>query len=144
AAAADLDGCYVFAPSFGQERLWFLSQLEPSSNAAYHLPLAARLEGDLDVVALQQAVDELVARHEALRTRICVVDGGPVQAIAPALSLAVPIVDLRAGEDPDAAIRRETGRLFDLARGPLARFCLLRLGPTRHILVLTVHHIVAD
>src|SRR6266550_165111 len=111
--AAHLDGCYVFAPSFGQERLWFLSQLEPSSNAAYHLPLAARLDGELDVVAFQQAVDELVARHEALRTRICTVDGGPVQVVAPALSLAVPVVDLGDREDPEVAIRRETARPFD-------------------------------
>jgi FkbH-like protein len=136
--------------SFAQQRLWFISQLEPDS-PAYNIPQAVRLYGRLDVAALERALSEIVRRHEALRTTFAVVDGQPVarvggQPAAPAL----PIIDLGArpgaGREAEAGriVEREIQRPFDLARGPLLRTTLLRLGEREHILVLTMHHIVTD
>ena len=81
--------------SFAQQRLWFLEQLEPS-RAVYNLPLAWRFSGALNVSALEQSLDEMVRRHEILRTTFPSVDGQPVQVIAPELALPLPVVDLQA------------------------------------------------
>ena len=135
--------------SFGQERLWFLDQLEERS-AAYNVPAAVRLLGRLDVPALAAALDGMAVRHEALRTSFPLRDGQPVQAIAPAVDLAPPGIDLRGL--PGAAREAEARRLaleegtapFDLARGPLVRARLLALGPEEHLLLLTLHHAISD
>jgi amino acid adenylation domain-containing protein len=135
--------------SFAQQRLWFLDQLDPG-NASYNVPVALRLTGQLQVRALAQSLDEIVRRHEALRTTFASVDGKPVQVIAPELKLAPPVVDLAgiAGARREAHVRRlamQEGRLiFDLVRGPLVRATLLRLGHDEHVLLLTIHHIVCD
>ncbi|HYX26460.1 MAG TPA: amino acid adenylation domain-containing protein, partial [Thermoanaerobaculia bacterium] len=144
--------------SFAQERLWFLDQLEPGS-AAYHIAAAERLHGPLDTRALAAGLNEIVRRHEPLRTTFVVEDGEPVQRIAPArpsplpllpLLPILPIIDLRGlGTDArrQAAERlaaEESQRSFDLARGPLLRTALLRLADDEHWLLLTLHHIVAD
>jgi amino acid adenylation domain-containing protein len=135
--------------SFAQARLWFLEQLEPGSGA-YNIPAAVRLTGSLDVVALEQSLQEIVLRHEALRTTFAMVSGEPLQVIAPVLALSVPLVDLRSLSE--AQQKAEVKRLatesaqqpFDLAMGPLLRATLLKLGEAEHVLLLTMHHIVSD
>jgi amino acid adenylation domain-containing protein len=137
--------------SFAQQRLWLIDQMEPGS-AAYNMPLAVRLDGDLDPAALAWALAGVVRRHEVLRTTFHHLRGDPVQVIAAPEEggLPLPIVDL---SDLPAERRRTTGealladeavRPFDLARGPLLRLGLLRLGPSEHLLLLTLHHIAAD
>ena len=135
--------------SFAQQRLWFIDQLEPGSSV-YNFPAAVRLKGPLNVAALKKSLDEIVKRHEALRTTFAIVDGRPVQVIAPRLTLTLPIVDLR--ELPQPEREREVQRLatnealrpFDLAEGPLVRTTVLRLGENEHVGLLTMHHIVSD
>jgi amino acid adenylation domain-containing protein len=137
--------------SFAQERLWFLDRLEPG-NSAYHLPVALRLRGALQPAALAASCAEIVRRHEALRTVFAEVGGRPVQMISgPAAgSSGLPLVDLAALPAPRRqaeALRlaaAEAARLFDLARGPLLRRSLVRLDAAEHLLLLTLHHIVAD
>ena len=136
------------ALSFAQQRLWFLSQMEDAS-AAYHMPGGLRLRGALDRGALRRALDRIVARHEALRTRFVLQDGEPVQRIAPAdAGFALAEHDLSGSADLDAAlaahVEQEAGAPFDLAHGPLARGRLLRLAQDEHVLLVTLHHIVAD
>ncbi|HLL46076.1 MAG TPA: condensation domain-containing protein, partial [Longimicrobiaceae bacterium] len=134
--------------SFAQQRLWFIHQLD-GGGAAYHVPAALRLEGRLDVAALGRGVEELVSRHEALRTVFAVRDGAPVQVVAPA-ACPLPVEDLThlPGAEREAEARRiaaaEAARPFDLERGPLFRAKLLRLGAGEHVLVLCMHHLVAD
>jgi amino acid adenylation domain-containing protein len=135
--------------SFSQERLWFLDQLEPG-NSFYNVPLGMRFTGALDAAALQRAVREVARRHEILRTTFAVVAGKPVQVIHEGLELDVPFEDLTALPlaEREPAVRREAAaevrRAFDLARGPLIRARLLRVGPEDHALLLTTHHIVSD
>jgi amino acid adenylation domain-containing protein len=135
--------------SFAQQRLWFLDQMEPG-NPAYNLPTAFRLAGGLDPAALAGAIREVVRRHEALRTRFEVVAGEPSQAIAPALPVELPLIDLggldAAVRDPEARrlAAAEGARPFDLARGPLLRALLLRLGAEEHLVLAAMHHIVSD
>ncbi|HSK77339.1 MAG TPA: amino acid adenylation domain-containing protein [Thermoanaerobaculia bacterium] len=135
--------------SFGQERLWFLDQLEERP-AAYLVPAAVRLRGGLDGPALAAALNGIARRHEALRTSFPLHDGRPVQAIAPALDLAPPVIDLRglSGAAREAEARRlalaEATAPFDLAGGPLVRARLLALAPGDHLLLLTLHHAISD
>jgi acyl carrier protein len=141
--------------SFAQERLWFLDQLEPGS-ATYNMPGALRVRGELDRVAFERAMNEIVRRHEVLRTTFVVVDGQPVQVMVPALTLSIPTVDLSAlpEESREAEVRRlaieEAQRPFDLAVGPLLRVRLLDLGgcaetgEPEQVLLFTLHHIVSD
>jgi amino acid adenylation domain-containing protein len=142
--------CIEDAPlSLHQQRLWFLDQLEPGS-AAYNIPTALRLAGDLDVAALQHALSEVVRRHHVLRTTFVVRDGEPWQRVGDAGIVPLPSDDLRgwpAVERDNAAASiaaEETARPFDLAHGPLMRARLVRLGDTDSLLLLTFHHIVAD
>jgi len=135
--------------SFGQQRLWFLDQLDPG-NPLYNMAQKIRLRGKLEVSALQQAVNRMVKRHEALRTSFTLRNGEPVQAIARDLVLAVPIIDLSSlpGDQREAEIEKRTGeeaRLpFDLSTGPVMRAQILRVQPDDHLLLLTMHHIVSD
>ncbi|ELX07967.1 linear gramicidin synthase subunit C [Janthinobacterium sp. HH01] len=135
--------------SFAQQRLWFIDQLEPGSGF-YNIPLAVRLSGALDVAALRRTVNEIVRRHEALRTSFGSADGAPVQVIAPVLELALEAQDLsdlpQAEREAKAQwlVQDEAQTPFDLANGPLIRARLLRLSETEHIVLLTVHHIVSD
>src|SRR5918992_707022 len=135
--------------SFAQERLCFLDQLEGPS-ATYNEQVGLRLSGLLDVGALQRSLGEIVRRHEVLRTSFPTVEGVAVQRIAPVLEVGLPVVELQGLDEGerDAEVRRlaaeEARRPFDLARGPLLRVCLLKLGEEEHGLLLTAHHIVAD
>jgi amino acid adenylation domain-containing protein len=140
---------FVFPASFAQQRLWFLDQLEPES-PAYNISAAYRLSGPLHVPALEQAISEIVRRHETLRTTFHAADGQPFQRVAPHRPLALPIVDLRGlpEEDNDARTLQlateEAHRPFDLAQGPLFRATLVQLAEEQYVLLLTMHHIVSD
>ena len=127
--------------SFVQERLWFLHQLEPDS-CAYHIPVALRLSGHLNRAALERAFDVVFARHEALRTTLDYVEGELVQVISPhkPFVLAEPISGGAHSEWLSAVAQRP----FDLARGPLARVELARVSETDHLLLVVLHHTIAD
>ncbi|MFE0759398.1 condensation domain-containing protein, partial [Inquilinus sp. NPDC058860] len=131
--------------SHAQRRLWLLWKLEPES-AAYHITGGLRLSGDLDEAALQAALDGLVARHEALRTVFPETDGEPLQHILPPAPLDLARIDLSGGRQAqlDEVSAAEARRTFDLAAGPLLRATLVRLAADEHVLLLTLHHIVAD
>ncbi|MFJ2264641.1 non-ribosomal peptide synthase/polyketide synthase [Streptomyces sp. NPDC087844] len=134
--------------SFAQQRLWFLDQLEPGS-PEYNMSTRVRLTGDVDLPALGAALDEIVARHEVLRTRLVAgVDGVPHQLIDPPASVPLPLLDLSGSADPqgeaDGLIIKDGLTPFDLAAGPLLRATLVRLGPDDHVLVLAMHHVVFD
>ncbi|KAB8141437.1 amino acid adenylation domain-containing protein [Chloroflexia bacterium SDU3-3] len=129
--------------SFAQQRLWFLDQLMPGSTS-YHMLEALRLEGELSVPALQQAIDGLIARHESLRTSFASVDGEPAQVIAPALALPLEQHAAASEEEARAVALGLTSRPFDLASGPLLRAALVQIAPQLHVLVLVLHHIIAD
>ncbi|AVT99226.1 non-ribosomal peptide synthetase [Xanthomonas oryzae] len=135
--------------SFAQQRLWFLAQLDAQADLAYLMPGGVDLHGQLHLPALQQALDRIVARHEALRTRFVAHDDGTTQVIAPAgVGFALECIDLRNAADAHAQAQRyaelETHTAFDLTRGPLIRGRLLRLADEEHRLLVTMHHIVAD
>jgi len=135
--------------SFAQERMWFLDRLDPGS-AAYNVPFAATLRGPLRPAALWRALALVVARHDVLRSRFEDRGGVPRPVIARRLAPALPVVDLSALPAParraasDRLAAREARRPFALDRGPLLRLALLRHGATRHLLLLNLHHIVAD
>jgi len=137
------------ALSFAQQRLWFIDQLEPGL-PAYNIAAAIRLQGPLNVGALEQALNEIVARHESLRTTFGKADGRPTQSIASALSIELPIVDLRdwPANERETEVRRrvtaEAKRPFDLSQGPLLRVTVLRLSNSEHVGLLTMHHIISD
>jgi amino acid adenylation domain-containing protein len=137
--------------SFAQQRLWFLDRLAPGS-AAYNVPAAVRLVGDLDRAALEASFNAIAARHEVLRTTFH--PGGedgagePVQRVAPAAFRPLPLVDLAALPEPLREARRlaaaEGARPFDLETGPVVRWTLLGLGPQEHAVLFTLHHIASD
>jgi amino acid adenylation domain-containing protein len=144
---APRDGPLPF--SFAQQRLWFLAQLEPG-NVAYNIPVALRLTGPLEIPALKQSFDELIRRHEALRTSFAEIDDQVVQVISPAQPISLPISDLSSLTEleRELEVRRlanaEASLPFNLAEGPLLRVELLRLGAEEHVLLVTMHHIVSD
>jgi amino acid adenylation domain-containing protein len=135
--------------SHAQERLWFINQLQPNS-PAYNNMGALRIEGELDVGALERAINEIIRRHESLRTVFQMGKKGPVQVIGDYEWQALPMVDL--GGLPDGVreqvgrelTREEDARPFDLSRGPLVRVRLLRLGPANLVILYTLHHIMSD
>ncbi len=135
--------------SFAQQRLWFLHELDPQS-PAYLVPAALRVDGPLDLDAFRSALRLVVGRHESLRTRIDTADGQPVVSIATDLDAPLTVIDLsaRSSADRDTEVARltalEAARPFDLSRPPLLRATLVRLGDTRHLLLLTMHHLASD
>ncbi len=135
--------------SFAQERLWFMEQLEPGQ-PFNNIPVAFRMEGALNLSALERAMAEMVRRHKPLRTSFKDAGGRPVAVVVPAAAVAIPIVDLSlltATAQEDRAKRcmlEEARRPFDLAKRPLLRATLIRLAEAQHLLLLTTHHIVCD
>ena len=136
-------------PSYAQQRMWLLWQLDPHSGA-YNLPGAVRLQGALDRQALERAFASLVERHETLRTVfVADADGTPLLAPMPSeLRVAYEDFSALAADEREARVREEAQReslqSFDLGRGPLLRVRLIRLGEQEHVLLLTLHHIVSD
>ena len=147
--AADATAPDLFPMSFGQERLWLLEQLEPGT-PLYSVPQALRLDGPLDRDVLSGSIVDLCQRHEALRTTFPVIDGIAMQAIAFESDVTLEFVDASAYDAAERAQRleellaAECARAFDLARGPLFRALLVRLGHERHVLLLNFHHIIVD
>ena len=132
--------------SFAQQRLWFLEQMGYSN---YIVPATSHLSGPLDVKAFEWSLNEIVKRHEALRTTFRTIDGQPMQVIAQQLPLTLPVLDLSQLPDDERAaetrrLRDEALRPFNLERDPLLRASLLRLAEDEHLLLLTMHHIVSD
>jgi natural product biosynthesis luciferase-like monooxygenase protein/amino acid adenylation domain-containing protein/non-ribosomal peptide synthase protein (TIGR01720 family) len=131
--------------SFAQQRLWYLDRLEPG-NVAYNNAVTLALEGALDVASLERALNEVVRRHEVLRTTFAMSDAGAEQRISPSLDVPIVLsVSEGASEDEVARwAREEARRPFDLEAGPLIRAALLRVSGTGHVLLLVLHHIVSD
>ncbi|MBX8484721.1 non-ribosomal peptide synthetase [Pseudomonas cichorii] len=135
--------------SFAQQRLWFLAQMEGASEA-YHMPAGLRLRGVLDASVLQNALDRVVERHEALRTRF--VPHASQQAVqvidAENIGFTLKRIDLSGQADAKLQMQtlahEEALAPFDLERGPLVRGTLIRLGETEHVLLVTLHHIISD
>ncbi|WP_414620772.1 amino acid adenylation domain-containing protein [Calothrix sp. CCY 0018] len=135
--------------SFAQARLWLLEQLNPGSYI-YNMPAMIRLTGNLNVKVLEESINQIIHRHEALRTTFVLVDGQPLQVIIPRVQMKIPVVNLRnlTEVEREAEINslsaEEFQRPFDFNQAPLLRCTLLQLGEEEHILLFTIHHIVFD
>lgn len=135
--------------SFAQERLWFMDQLEPG-NSAYNEPGMVVLDGQLDRTALQASLDQVIERHEVLRSTFPIEQGQPIQQISAELTLDIPLIDLQdlpASEQEQVMERLAIANAkhpFNLSQGPLLSTALLCLAPHKHILLFTLHHIIAD
>ncbi len=135
--------------SFAQERLWLIEQLGPG-DGTYNIFDAIQIEGELNTVALEQAINEIVRRHEVLRTIFISHEGKPLQSTIPNAALRLAIVDLQglSGEQRKAEfnrlVRDEIRRPFDLSKWPLLRVFLFRFGRRDHVLLLDLHHIISD
>ncbi|HJX29824.1 MAG TPA: condensation domain-containing protein, partial [Thermoanaerobaculia bacterium] len=135
--------------SFAQQRLWFIDQLEPG-RPLYNIPVVLHAEGPLSFEVLALCFSEIVRRHEVLRTVFAAIEGAPVQVIQKAHRVGLDLVDLSGLPDGDreatalSLAAAETGRPFDLTRGPLLRGVVLRLTEGDHIVALTLHHIASD
>jgi amino acid adenylation domain-containing protein len=135
--------------SFAQQRLWFLDQLEPG-NSGYNISDPIRLLGPLNISALARTRDEIVRRHESLRTTFSMINGQPVQIINPAVSAPLPIIDLTELDHTQALAEAhilatsEANEPFDLERGPLLRVSLIKLRDEDHVVLFTMHHIISD
>src|SRR5688572_18422181 len=134
--------------SLNQEGLWFLDQLK--LGATLNVPVSVRLQGALNIPALERSLTVMRQRHEALRTTFAVADGQPHQVISPDATMTLPVVDLSGL--PESSREAEARRLatdaarmpFDLVRGPLMRAELIRLGTEEHVLLMNLHHIITD
>ncbi|MBB1062175.1 condensation domain-containing protein, partial [Marilutibacter spongiae] len=149
ASLVDADEQGAWPLSYAQQRLWFIDQLDGAS-AQYNIPAAFRLTGALDLPAMQRALERVIERHEVLRTRFELTDGVPAQAVAGTTPLDIPMHDLSgmAADARDAEVRRrvaeEAARPFDLARDPMLRCTVLKLGAEEHVVLFTMHHIASD
>ena len=139
----------VYPLSFAQQRLWFLNRLEPG-NPAYNISLAVNLKGQLDITLLEQSLNEIIRRHETLRTTFTTVNEQPAQIIASSLKLSLSVIDYQKNIESqgNAAVQQfltqESQQPFDLTQGPLLRAKLLRLAQQEHIFLLEMHHIISD
>jgi len=134
--------------SFSQQRMWFLAQMK-EANEAYHIPVAIRLDGDLNRDAWKRTLDTLYSRHEALRSVFVTVDGHPrVRLLSSQSGMPTRWVDLRGTSDAEARLKRliadESTNPFDLAQGPLIRVLMVQLGSNDHVFMFTQHHILSD
>lgn len=135
--------------SFAQQRLWFLCQAS-EQNASYNLPVALRVTGPVDLNVLQRAINEIIRRHEPLRTVFGISNGAPIQKVLPHLEIAIDVAELRAATaDEQAAqletmIREEIQKPFELSQAPLLRFQTIQLSSDESAFILVLHHIVAD
>jgi amino acid adenylation domain-containing protein len=135
--------------SFAQERLWFIDQLQPGSTA-YIIPAVVRLTGRLNVEALKASFNEIVRRHESLRTSFSAINGEPFQIIADTHEIDLPVIDLRAlfehtrAAEASRLATEELRQPFDLSQGPPLRVCMIRIAEEESLLLATMHHIISD
>jgi amino acid adenylation domain-containing protein len=135
--------------SFSQRRLWYLQKVDPNLSA-YNIPAAFRIRGDLDSSALEQALNDLIARHEILRSCVKEVDGKPLQEIAPDLRIRLPVTELtdlsneQAETQANHLFHADVRQLYDLSNAPLLRARLIKLAADDHVFILNFHHIIAD
>ena len=133
--------------SFAQQRLWFLHQMQPDS-AVYNLPLAIKVNGLLDIDALNQSLNQIIARHEILRTRFVTVSGQPVQQIEESISFEIEQINIQTHPDKENAVKQAAidaaKTSFDLSKDQLLRVTLLKLNDSNSIILFTVHHVIAD
>src|SRR5215813_9758711 len=136
--------------SYSQQRLWFLDQLEPNSSV-YNISRGKKIDGPLEVALVERCFREIWRRHETLRTSFPLVDGEPIQSIAPVESAPAPLwFDLSELEPAERSVEQrrillaESKQIFDLATGPLIRYGIVRLAADEHLLMFTMHHIIGD
>lgn len=135
--------------SFSQERLWFLYQLQQDSST-YNVSFAFRLQGSLNISALERSLNEIIQRHEALRTKFLPAQNQPVQVISPSLKLTLPVLNLQELPEKEKEtqvlqlIKKEVQQPFNLEQGSLLRSSLVQLAENEYILLLSVHHIAFD
>ncbi len=147
--APQTDEVYVMPCSYPQQRLWFIDRWQPGT-AAYNIAAAVRLVGSLSAPALESALNQLVSRHESLRTAFLLQDGEPFQRIVPDVAMQMPLRELCEREPVQAQsealdLAHEIAqRPFDLSVAPLLRTLLVRIAAQEHLLVLVLHHIVSD
>jgi amino acid adenylation domain-containing protein len=132
--------------SFAQVRFFVLDQFDDEAAAAYTIPIALRLTGALDIAALERALNQIIERHESLRTVFALDGAEPVQVVLPSLKIAVSVEDARGADQSliDARATANANASFDLGAGPLIRASLLRTRDDEHVLLLAMHHIIAD
>jgi amino acid adenylation domain-containing protein len=142
---ADSDDALLFPASFAQQRLWFLHKLLPE-NPAYNIALARQINGKLNLSAVQAAIDQLVARHETLRTRFMLDDGEPMQRVLPADTIRIASDKLDDAQEDSlrTVINELAAQPFDLEHAPLLRVHVLSASESQHLLVIVIHHIIAD
>ena len=144
-----LSADYSLPLSFAQQRLWFLTQLDPETSL-YNMSASVLLKGSLNIEALERSLNEIIRRHESLRTVFPTVDGQPIQSILPSLTLQLIPVDLSHLSTAERQSRHkelcraEAQQTFDLQQGPLIKVKLLRFEAEEHVLLLTKHHIISD
>ncbi|NEO64716.1 MAG: non-ribosomal peptide synthetase, partial [Moorea sp. SIO4G2] len=133
--------------SYSQQMMWFWHQLLPDY-PLYNMLLSLQLEGQLNVTVLEQSLNEIIRRHENLRTCFPSVDGKPMQVIYPVANINLSTVELPSSPEQTTQLKQlastEAEKPFDLAQGPLVRVTLVRLSRETHILMLTMHHIIYD
>lgn len=138
---------FVFPASFAQQRLWLIDQID-SDGAVYNVPYVWQITGKLDRSVLEKSLNEIVRRHEMLRTTFRLIDGQLAQVVAPELFIPLSTLELDKDEADEESIRslllREAHFPFDLQEGPLLRASLMQCGPADYYLILNLHHIVAD
>ncbi|ARU60228.1 hypothetical protein CBW65_03505 [Tumebacillus avium] len=140
---------YEFPASFAQNRMWLINQMNESSGM-YNMPMAVRFQGPLHIEALEQSLQEIVDRHETLRTSFAMEDGELLQVIASEAQISIPLLDLqhlsKAEQEAKVAALSslEADTPFDLSQGPLLRSTLLKLGAEEHVLLFAKHHIISD
>ncbi len=146
----DIQNTYLCPASFAQQRLWFLSQLLPNS-PLYNIADVIRITNILDVPVLERSFNEIVCRHDSLRTTFTFIAGEPMQVIADSMALPLPIIDLTNVASLEERRNRakqltdqEAERPFDLAHGPLIRTTLIRIKQNDYLLLLTMHQVISD
>jgi amino acid adenylation domain-containing protein len=128
--------------SFAQERLWFIDQLQGSTN--YHVPFVFRINGDLDILLLQEAFRQIIVRHEVFQTCFKTIDGNPYQYLIGADDWKLKTINSKNESDVHQLIQDEIALPFDLTSDYLERMTIIQLDPTKNVLVLVMHHIVSD
>ncbi len=129
--------------SFAQSRLWFIDQLDPG-NSSYNLFAAVRLKGEFNLTFLEQSLNEVIRRHEVLRTNFIEVNGQTIQVILPKLSLTIPVIKVQQEQHIQQFAIAEANKPFNLSKDPLLRLSFLEIEPTEGVLLLTMHHIISD